>query len=450
MRMIGPDEDQLRPIGLLERFHVTRNFLGLDSCVVASARYLARDKQVLTDAVVFPALRQVVLAHPPLCVKLQNETSSNACFVPLRRIDLSDVVQFSQRGELQTVLQDHLARGFDAEADLPLWRVEVLPDNTVVFAVHHVVGDGLSTVAFLLALLQALEHPTTDETLPSIRIPTGIVLSPPIEELTNVRPSFGQLLSLVYKHFAPERWTPASSAWTGRKTPQTAAGGLKTQVRLLNIPPEQVVALRTACRKHRATLTSAFYVLATSTLSRILAAAKSNGRRYRSVSAGVAISLRDCSRVPLPRTTICDAVSAHYTYPALNPNFSWTTASRYAGVLRKQRLGGARGNIGMLRFLGNDYARFMRGHLGAKREGGFVISNLGPMPISEAERTWSMENVVFAQCDVVVGAAFKMNIVGDTDGGVNFAFTWGEESVEEFFVEEFISRFRDALGPLFA
>nr|GAT46433.1 predicted protein [Mycena chlorophos] len=439
-------DDELRPIGLLERFHATRNFLGFDTCVVGAARY--RQTTRLTPAILFPALRQVALAHPALCVRLKDEKSPSARFVRLREINLRDVVTFSQRDDgLEAALRDQLARGFDTEAaGLPLWRVEVLLDNTVVFAVHHMVGDGLSSTAFHLALLRALNHPNLAHDVSStIRIPSDIEMPPPIEELTTVRPSIGTLTSLMFKHVAPQRWTFAGSAWTGRRTPASAVNALRPQVRLLKIPADVIAALRRLCRKNGATLTAVFYLLAASVLGQMPMVDRG---RYQSVAAGVAISLRDCAQPPIPRTAICDAVSAHYTYPPLERDVSWSAAAKYSAVLRTQKVA-ARESIGMMRYLGNDYAAFMRGSLDKKRDLGFVLSNLGPMPkTDDDEGGWRIENVVFAQCDVVVGAAFKMNVVGDTDGGVNCAFTWGEESVEDGFVDEVVRRFQDALRTL--
>jgi hypothetical protein len=372
-------------------------------------------------------------------VKLKNESSSNAAFTKLHAIDLSHVVEFRDNKSLQTALEGQLARGFDTNADLPLWRIQVLADNTLVFAVHHVVGDGLSTLAFHDSLLQAFRTVTVGDPSSIVQIPDTFRLSPPIEALTSLRPSLSRIYDEVYKLIAPKYWTPARAAWSGNPVPR--AGSLRTNVRLISIPAHEVTAFRTICRTHHATLTSAFYILTVAIISRMLG----DDPRYKTISSGVAISLRQVAG--LSRAAICDCVSAHYTYPPANPNFSWSTAARYAAKLRKQKIK-ARENVGMLRFLFGRYVPYMSSHLGTKRANGFVLSNLGRFDAPTVEGTWNIANTVFSQCDVLIGAAFKLNVVCDPSGAVNIALTWGEYGTDSGFVESFMSQFQDAFHDL--
>ncbi|KAF7356364.1 hypothetical protein MVEN_00968800 [Mycena venus] len=395
-------DSYLRPIGLLERFHTTRNFLGFDSCVVASGKYATQDSLPLTKDVLFPALREVIKAHPSLCVRLKNESCSNAAFTRLHNIDLSHIVEFRDDDSLETALESQLAQGFDMDADLPLWRIQVLGDNTVILGIHHVIGDGLSTIAFHASLLRALRNVPIGDASPLVQIPDTITLLPPVEAATNVRPSLSTIFDEVYKLFAPKYLTSDRSAWSGNPVP-SVSGGLRTHVRLLAIPAPDVTAFCTICRTHRTTLTSAFYALIVALLSRMLA----DDSHYKSISSTVAISLRGTAG--MSGDAICDYVSAHRTYPPANANFNWTTAARYATKLRKQKRK-ARESIGMLRFLFGNYVPYMRGHLGKKRASGFVLSNLGRFDARTVEGTWNIVNAVFAQCDVMVGAAFKMNV----------------------------------------
>ncbi|KAJ6581878.1 alcohol acetyltransferase [Mycena capillaripes] len=433
-------DPHLRAIGLLERFHTTRHFLGLDSCVVASAKYVTQDRLPLTKDIIFPALREVIKTHPPLCVKLKNERSWNASFTRLQTIDFSGIVEFRDNDSLQTALESQLAQGFDTDADLPLWRIQVLADNTIIFAIYHVIGDGLSTIAFHGSLLRALRNVTTGDASSLVRIPDTIFLSPPIEAVTTVWPSLFKIFDEVYKIFAPKSWTGARSAWSGNPVP-TAGSSLKTHVHLVSIPAQDVTAFCAICRTHRATLTSAFYVLTVATISRMLV----NDSRYKTISSGVAISLREVAGIR--RDAICDYVSAHYTYPPANPNFSWTAAERYATKLRQQKIK-ARENVGLFRLLFGNYVPYMRGHLGTERDRGFVISNLGRFDAPAVEGSWNIVNTVFAQCDVVIGAAFKINVVCDPSGAVNIALTSGNQNIDNSFVESFMFQFRDAFYDL--
>ncbi|KAJ7017715.1 alcohol acetyltransferase [Mycena alexandri] len=431
-------DPHIRPIGLLERYHTTRNFLGFDSCVVASGKYATYDRATISRDVLFPALREVIKAHPLLCVKLENETSRNAAFIRLDTIHLPRVVEFLENVTLQAVLEDQLARGFDAEADLPLWRIQVF-DNNIVFAIHHAIGDGLSTIAFHASLLMALRNVTADDTSLMVRIPDPVLVGPPIEKLINVQPTFRTLFDEVYKLFAENRMS-TRCVWSGNPVPY--ASSLRTHVRLMTIPAEDVTALCSTCRIHRATLTSAFYILTVAIIARML-----NGTHYKAISSAVAISLRDAAGIFSASPTICDFVSAHQTYPHADPNFSWEAAARYAATLRKQKQT-ARERVGALRFLFNNYVPYLNRLLGAKRTSGFVLSNLGRFNAPAVDGTWNIVSSVFAQCDVVVGAAFKLNVVSDPAGNLNIALTYGEHGIDGAFVESFMSQFMDALYDL--
>ncbi|KAJ7698932.1 alcohol acetyltransferase [Mycena rosella] len=427
-----------RPI---ERYHATRHFLGFDSCVVASAKYASRNGTGFSKDILFAALHQVINEHPALGVKLQNESTSNARFTRLENIDLSRIVEFSDHDNLQMALESQLARNFDTDADFPLWRIQVLNDNSVLLAIHHVIGDGLSTVAFHTSLLQALRNFTPGGSQ-FIQIPDSAVLLPPVDAVTSLRPSPSTILTEMHKLHASKSWTSASSAWSGNPVPRAAS--VRTNVRLMSFPPPDITVFCALCRKHRATVTSALYVLTVSIISRMI---EPDPARYKTIASGVAISLREASGIS--NTVICDFASAHYTYPAADPIFSWAAAARYAVALQKQKRT-AREKVGMLRFLFGKFVPYMQGHLDTKRGCGFVLSNLGRFDAPTAEDSWNIAQVLFAQCDVVIGAAFKLSVVCDPSGVLNIVFTWGDQSIGRDFVESFMSQFQGAFRDLLA
>ncbi|KAJ7117645.1 alcohol acetyltransferase [Mycena epipterygia] len=435
-----PTKSHLRPIGLLERLHATQHFLGLESCVATSAKYITEDGAKLTPDILFAALREVIKSHPALSVKLQNESTSNAVFVRLETIDLSQVVEFSTTDNLQTSLESQLARGFDTDADLPIWRIQVLTDNTVILAIYHVIGDGLSGPAFHASLLKALQNVTVRDSSSLVQISDTIVLSPPVEACTRLRPSLSMVLVTIYELFAPTSWTRACTAWSGKPVPSTT--NLKTNVRIMTIPPPNVATFSAECRTHRATVTSALYVLTVAIVSRMIARDPAN---YKTISSVVAISLREVSG--MTKEAICDFTSAQYAYPPMNPNFTWAAAAHHAVELQKQKRD-ARGTLGLLRLLFGNYVPYLKDKLGKKRESGFVISNLGRFDAPAVEGTWNIVSTVFAQCDVVAGSAFKLNVICDPSGAVNIAFTWGDDSIDNGFVESFIFQFQDAFNDL--
>ncbi|KAJ6620566.1 hypothetical protein B0H10DRAFT_2215842 [Mycena sp. CBHHK59/15] len=360
------------------------------------------DRSILTKDVLFPALRKAIETHPALGVRMEEESTSKAFFVKLGSIELSHVVEFSDTDDLQAAFEGQLARPFDTDADLPLWRVEVLADNTVIVAMHHAIGDGLSTVVFHTSLFQGLQTIDSSNGSSSVLIPDTVELLPPIEAVTSLRPSLPK------------------SAWTGRPVPETAS--LRTHVRLMKFTAPDVAAFTDTCRAHRATLSSALYILTVSVLSHMIA---NDPARYKTISANVTLSLRGAAGARAD--VICDYASVHHTYPRADPTFTWAAAARYAAELRTQKTK-AREVVGMLRFLFGHYVLYMKRQLGRKRAAAFVISNLGRFDAPAGEGKWRIENTVFAQCDVVLGAALKLNVVGDPTGAVNIALTWGNRA----------------------
>jgi hypothetical protein len=100
----------------------------------------------------------------------------------------------------------------------------------------------------------------------------------------------------------------------------------------LTLPAPQIAALCAVARTHGATLTSAFYVLAISVLSQLIAR---DPKRYTRIGAAVAISLRGVAGVP--DDVICDYPSLFYAQPRVAPDFSWEQARHVARVLRDQK-----------------------------------------------------------------------------------------------------------------
>ncbi|KAJ7625533.1 alcohol acetyltransferase [Roridomyces roridus] len=428
----------LRPVGLFESFHVYRHFLGLDSGPICAARYTNADGAVLTKENLFPALKRVIEEHPSLAVALDAE-DSKPVFVKLEKIALDLIVQFTDDKEVEAAIENRLSRPFDTS--LPLWRVEVLKDGFVVFIFHHAIGDGLSGVAFHQSLLAALQNTVLSDGSAVVQVPPSISLQPPIEAVTSLRPSLGKMLYEVFSLFAPSSWKPLHTAWTGNPVPNNRL--LRTHVKLLTFSAEEMANFTKVCRSHGASITSAIYILAVATASRLVPL--NNTPPYKTLSTNVAISLRDVARTP--GTVMCDYVSTHHTFPTINPAFSWPAAAAYARELQRQKQGVARQEIGMLMLLFGNIAGFLRSKLGQKRGATFEVSNLGRVAAS-TEGPWRLGRMIFAQCDSVIGPALKVNVVGDPSGGLSVCLTWGEEAIEKSLAESFASQFQEGLRAL--
>lgn len=422
-------------IGLLERFHITRHFLGFDSCVLCAAQYVTPEHKMLDKLLLFSALRKVIQLHAALGVCVIGESSQVQSFVHLEAIDLAQVVEFPDIDDLKATFEDQLQRPFNTAAGLPLWRVIVLKNNVVCFAWHHCIGDGLSGLVFHRALISALQEATVTDDSAEVHLPSTTQLYPPLDTVMNISPSWRTFLRVMYELFAPTSWTRSGSAWTGHAVAVDTI--LKTHVRLIHFPPQVVGTFLALCRSNNATLTGALHTLAVSVLSGILSSTQNVTQQ--TISCHIPISLREVADIP--QDVFCDCTSALNFYASFQHDFSWTEASKITAILRSRSK--PEEEVGMLKYLYGNYVAYFEGKLGKKRQGGLELSNLGlfkggqSMPPGCEE--WSIGQMAFAQCDSVVGSALKINVIGNTVGGLTITVTWGAGSVEELVAESFVA-----------
>ncbi|KAG6890021.1 hypothetical protein C0992_003366 [Termitomyces sp. T32_za158] len=425
---------------LLERYHISRfSSLGLDSCVLMAAQYIPPQGRRLDKSTVYDALARVIEAHTALGVRLKYP-AKDAVFERLDKVDLSEVVEFSENHGLEATIEVQLLRKFGVTSNLPLWRVVILGDDTVCFAWHHGIGDGKSGLAFHRAFLASLRL-NESRGGSSIVIPPKNDLVPPIETLVDLSPSWAKIVSTLFGLFAPVSWTRAAHSWTGSQVPTEIT--FQNNVRLLELSPNVVSALLNLCRSHKATITSTIHALAVSVISDLVMPDK-----YTAISSIVPISLRSLSGTS--DDVMCNHVSSLHSHTKVNPTFSWEYASQYAAELRSYVKKSVE-EIGMLPYLNGRYDEFFRGMLGKKRHGGFELSNVGRFEVenSSPDRpAWSTGRMVFAQCDVIVGAALKLNVVGDAIGGITMSVIWGAGSVSDDFAERFIVKFRKGIEKI--
>ncbi|KAJ6593141.1 alcohol acetyltransferase [Mycena capillaripes] len=433
-------DPKLRKLGVMERYHATRHFMGMDACVVTSARYTIREKTALTKELLFPALRTVIEAHALLGVRFNSRDDSvDVAYLRLPSVDLTRVVEFSKNTDLQDALAKQLSRRFeDTQGDLPLWRLEVLPDNTVILAMHHAIGDGLSTATFHDTLIRALQETPLPSYSSAVTVPIDLPVLAPIEDVTDVRPSFFNILAVLYDSLWP--WGPKHYAWTGHPVPTVVA--IKTNVRLLSFKPSDAKRFSDACRAHSASVTSALYELAVSVLSRLLA---NDPVRHQTISMNIPISLRQVAGQGFHE--LCNYTSSDLTYAPVHTEFSWTRATSYAAELQVAKTK-ARERMGFMGWVSGNLPGFMKGQLGVKRMFGIIISNLGRFQAPAVEGNWEIGEMWFTQCDSLAGAALGLEVVGDATGALNIAFTWGDESVDKVLLEAFIPMFHKSLEAL--
>ena len=394
----------------------------------------------------FPALHRVIKTHGALGVRLVGAATGHPAFQRLQSVDLAKAVHYLNQdsNSLQQVLETHLMRFCDTDAELPLWGLTVLTDNTVIFFWHHCIGDGISGLAFHRALLAALNADNTIyEGQESVDIPSTISIIPAIDSLINIQPSISQICRQVIDFVFPVSWTSGGSAWTGNPVRESSC---RTEIRLLEFSPEENAKFVACCRKNGATLTPALHTLAVSSLSQLLHSLNYGFLRslpWENVSTLIPVSLR-----PVAHTSpdvMCNHVSHYPTYTPLTPKFSWATASALTSALHTFRTTGAAGEVGILMLIFGQFEAYWKCKIGKKREAGLEISSIGEFDPSGAiheDSKWRIERMIFAQSDAGAGAAIKLNVCGNPLGGLAIAVTWSSDAVENSVVEAFVSNFK--------
>lgn len=172
-------------------FH-TRTRIGVDSCVVVAARYQHTFESGLDKSTPFAALEDVIHDHAVLGVRISvgdgvsPSQRGSPTWVRLAFLDLNRTVEFvdAESSSLPSLLDAQFTRPFDLDAELPLWRLAVLSDGTVVFAYDHVMGVGQSGLAFHLSLrldaLQKTSKPSAKHS-GSVIARRDVALHPPVE-----------------------------------------------------------------------------------------------------------------------------------------------------------------------------------------------------------------------------------------------------------------------------
>ncbi|KAJ7624775.1 alcohol acetyltransferase [Roridomyces roridus] len=429
---------RLRPLDGMEKYHAARCFQGMDTCIALSARYTTRGDTPLTKEILFPALKNVIEAHAPLGVRFDGDVA----FFRLPRIDLSRVVEFSNK-DVQTAMEEQLSRVFDpSQEDMPLWRVEVLPGNLVLLAMNHVIGDGLSAVTFHRSLLRALHKTSDHDFSPSSVVDVPDTPFPPsVFDVINTRPSWSASFKMLCFGLLPGPLNQAYWSWTGKAFPASVTS-TKTHFRLITIPSSTTEKLHSACRSHGASITGLLYELIVVTLSRLIA-----GSGFTTAFINVPVSLRPFIDTSVARTDdLCNYVASVQDFAPLHAAFSWDGAAATTASIA-QRKAYAAGNLGFLSWMGDSKA-FNRASLGKKRMISVTLSNIGRVNHDDAPSDsdkWKMGDLVWGQGDSVIGPAMGVNVIGDPEGGLVISVTWGLKSVDAEFGEEFTTSLRDGL-----
>lgn len=233
----------------------------MSSVIFVSATYT----QVLDRGALLEALGNLVDEEPILRCNVFGEKTSNPYFGCID-VDLDRVVLYRPDISTSQELSDLLIPSEKYEYgddSLPLWRAYVIgkDEKELVWVYDHSISDGTSGVLFHQKLLSKLNKE------PSKKTPEEAKIAPSLENVIDIRPSWGFSLQFV-SSMLKKKLFGGSKTWTGR--PPVIP--MQSQSELFEFEPEYAAQLLTYCRRHKITLTALLYAVLLQSFRRIIPA----------------------------------------------------------------------------------------------------------------------------------------------------------------------------------
>lgn len=522
----------LRPVGMLEKLYTARQVLGIYNSVIVTATYTIPSIHTKNDiySMISGTIPALLWRHPALCSYVEGQATSSPIFRRVDTVRVSDVLQVL---DLEIEKDELLVRKLEELHDQPwlldakpLWKLVVLreppPPNSasrtseqqlhIAFIYHHVIGDGLSGLAFHKSLLNELSRsmlssPAADPSpIPSvITVPNAIKLIEPIESLIPFPVSWSFLAKQILNEYAP-RWLVGAQApiWAGLPVQSPDKLPSRSRLRVVSIPAHEVAVLLEECRKQGVTLTC---LLTASVVGALGSTWLDPGPEAvmelrlgieRQLDLGKEIEIEiDVPRLALKGITpyslrrasgtsndeIANQISAFSTdYPAAllariraalsspssSPSSSsstpdkaifvqvmWEIARTLHAQMQTELATCPRDNVvGLLPYI-SDYLAFYTKKFGGKREASFEVSNLGAfegLGEGQGQRNanpgWKLQDLIFTQGAAPTGPAININVVGIRGGPLTVAVGWQEGVVREAVVQALVRGLENLPGLL--
>ncbi|KIW14874.1 hypothetical protein PV08_07659 [Exophiala spinifera] len=450
MSRAGPDS-VLRPLGIFEKFMVTRSQLGVYHKVGVTAFY-SFDRKTTTHSlrsVLYSALALVISRHANLSITPVDPDSSEPYFARLPYVDLDEVVTFTEiddvldgQGRHHPVLDGFLerehSRPWDLEVPLPLWRLHVLqqPGDESRFVLsymfHHAVGDTKSALVFHQALENSLNNPTETEG-PSKVVSPNLPLVPPLD-------AFVDTTRVVDGNGSEE----PDGLWTGARQFLP----VRTKCRSLRFGANDSAEFLRMCKGHGVSLTAAIQAML------VMALFEKVPSEYTALKTDCPISLREWLPPPVSALSMGIFVDtflethrrSDFLVDGAKGPFAWVhdaqrTKRRIDRAVRERRGDGLLEKLVYIK----DVRALTMDKMGQPRVTSLELSNVGKLPSLKEDRRAMIQGLVFSQSAGAVSGAIKVSCVTGRDGRVVLGFTWQEGVVEDVFMDGLVEEFQAIL-----
>lgn len=474
-----------------EHWSTSRHAIGIYTAIANSCQYVVAEQCLQgrpVQAVLEEALGRLILRLGGLRVGIIKENTNQASFVSVASMDLRDFIEWemvaasSQPQHDARVLgatKSRLEQLWPDPANRPPWKLLVVQNGAlgpgevvldVIFATHHALADGKSTMVFHDGLLRELN---SDASPPSelkghiISFDRPPVLAPPQQELIQFNISWLFFLKTLWKEFGPS-WLkprPPVEPWVGKVITLEPH---RLNLRLIIIKPEVVTSLVTACRAHGATITAIIHVLVlASIISRVSAEVAP------AFSSETPIGLTPWAKLPpgvdMDLTSILTVLttSSNKVWDAdtvaelrrrlgeadqgLEEDLIWPLAATWRAEMKTKLASLPKDDVcGLMNYV-TDWQKRWEGKIGQRRDATWEVSNIGLIQGStdEGHGGWAIQRSFFTQPAFLAGPAFAVNVTGVEGGDVTLTLNWQggviDDSIVEGVVEDlstWLERFR--------
>ena len=467
------EDHHTRKLGFFEKYYVCRNVEEYSKNINITGHYNHHISKILLSN----ALRTLILKNPTFAVNIYRDgdlqydakmNGDNFTVRPVEKITFNDVVTFGNIDESFGVLVLNTLKEEKCPVNdtRPLWRLNVNESSSdkkqyVTFHCDHTLFDGGSATQFHKDLIIELEHHSKDqalkfqETLFDYKVDRHILpaiadSSDKIVDLYN--PSiFFTALAIIQNMLLP-KWLSNGfwSLFSGVKQAPLYAHNptrkeTKSNLRYINITPDNVKRLRAFCKSQNTTLTpyiaaTAMYALQATVFPVVSDQQCSfevsipvDGRRYfpeklNDTKYGLYVGLLTSKMGP---------------YTDLTDSINILTTQLTASVANKSPFS----FVGLLKYV--NCWDFLRGKLG-KTDSRLTleVSNLGLHLISHDN--WSIENLWFSQTNGIL-SHFSLSLIATELNGLNLLVSYladldmVQTSLQKLLIDEFMALFTNKL-----
>ncbi|KAF9765470.1 hypothetical protein IL306_002258 [Fusarium sp. DS 682] len=455
-----PEIRTARRLGILETGSAAYHLMGLYRCVVVSAHYDAPPDTLPNDAIL-AAITNLIKENPMLHVGIQGEGSIKAYFTHVPEMRLSDFVEFRTWGpeedydkclnDLHCELHDQYWQNIETR---PPWRVVVgkphgVRENTgapffesVVFAFHHSLMDGMGGRMFHEKLLTQLNSLPPKPTAPEVlSFPEPPVLPEPQEKVIDYTTTLSGRVTDLWKRFRPWFLTPAPlKIWSGEPIDINRH---KARLSSLDIPSAAVSTALAQSRVHGTSMTGLLHALVLASLSRRIPTAQAfisstpiSMRPYMSPNVDTAV--KDALFGCVTNMSHEHQQSAVATFQAAKGDeindLIWSYARKVKDEIKK-KTSTLPADDGMEALASiTNWLELLRKKDGQPRARSWEVSNIGTVAAGEADKR-RIHRMLFTNGVMVASDPMSISVASVKNGPLTMGITWNDGVVEDKIIE---------------